>query len=99
MQLEKKLNAKTELDKWLTERYALFQDTEYSINEFEMHHSEWPINEVDLYKADLNYNRFDKLIKDKPNKIQYSKGVKVIAWGKNKKDKLTTTHILKSEQN
>ena len=95
----KEIKEKTELDKWLTERYALFQDTEYSINEFEIHHSEWPINEVDLHKADLNYNRFDKLIKDKPNKIQYSKGVKVIAWGKNKKDKLTTTHILKSEHN
>jgi len=28
------------LDKWLTERYALFQDTQKSINEFEIHHLE-----------------------------------------------------------
>jgi len=83
----KDINEKTELDKWLTERYALFQDSEKSINKFEIHHLEWPINEINLKKAELNYPRFDKLIKNEPNKVQYSKGVKVIAWGKNKKEK------------
>lgn len=37
----KELTNKTGLDKWLTERYALFQDTDESINEFEIHHLEW----------------------------------------------------------
>jgi len=83
----KEIYKKTELDKWLTERYALYQDSEKSINEFEIHHIEWPINEIDLKNVDLNYERFDKLIKNEPNKAQYSKGVKVIAWGKNKKEK------------
>ena len=83
----KEINEKTELDKWLTERYALFQDTDRSINEFEIHHLEWPINEIDLKKVVFKYQRFDKLIKNAPNKTQYSKGVKVIAWGKNKKEK------------
>ncbi|KQC30850.1 YqjF family protein [Flagellimonas eckloniae] len=83
----KELNEKTELDKWLTERYALFQDTNTSISEFEIHHLEWPINEVGLDTLDLKYPRFEKLIKDKPMKIHYSKGVKVIAWGKNKNAK------------
>ena len=86
----KEISEKAELDKWLTERYALFQDSEKSINEFEIHHLEWPINEIDLKKIDFNYPRFSKLIKNEPNKIQYSKGVKVIAWGKNKKEKLAT---------
>ncbi len=84
--IEKELKEKTELDKWLTERYALFQDTEKSINEFEIHHLEWPINEIKLKTVDFDYPRFGKLIKNEPNKIQYSKGVKVIAWGKNKKN-------------
>lgn len=83
----KEINTKTELDKWLTERYALFQDSKKSINTFEIHHLEWPINEINLKKAVLNYPRFNKLIKNEPDKIQYSKGVKVIAWGKNKKKK------------
>ena len=32
------LKEKSNLDRWLTERYALFQATETSINEFEIHH-------------------------------------------------------------
>lgn len=83
----KELIEKTELDKWLTERYALFQDTDESINEFEIHHLEWPINEIDLKKLDVNYPRFKKLTNEKPSKAHYSKGVKVIAWGKNRKEK------------
>lgn len=83
----KEVKVKKELDTWLVERYALFQDTKTSINEFEIHHLEWPINEIDLQKLSLNYHRFDKLIKSQPNKKHYSKGVRVIAWGKNKKEK------------
>lgn len=79
---------KSALDKWLTERYALFQDTEKSINEFEIHHLEWPIRKIEVTNLKVNYTRFDKLIKGKPDKIQYSKGVNVIAWGKNKKERI-----------
>ena len=75
---------KTGLDKWLTERYALFQDSEESINEFDIHHLEWPIQEIELTKIKVNYPRFDKLLKKDPHKIRYSSGVKVIAWGMNK---------------
>ena len=75
---------KTDLDKWLTERYALFQDSEESINEFDIHHLEWPIQEIELTKIMVNYPRFGKLLKKEPNKIRYSSGVKVIAWGMNK---------------
>lgn len=79
------LTNKTELDKWLTERYALFQETNESINKFEIHHLEWPINEINLQKLELNYPRFKKLINEKPSRTNYSKGVKVLAWGKTKK--------------
>jgi uncharacterized protein YqjF (DUF2071 family) len=83
----KKPTEKSELDKWLTERYALFQDTGNSINEFEIHHLEWPVNEMELQSLDIRYPRFSKLINEKPSKTHYSKGVKVIAWGKVKKEK------------
>jgi len=95
----KELNEKTELDKWLTERYALFQDTDRAINEFEIHHLEWPINEITLKKVELDYQRFDKLINNSPNKTQYSKGVKVIAWRKNKKEKTGYNRVARPEPN
>ena len=78
---------KTELGKWLTERYALFQDTELTINAFEIHHLEWPLNEIQLQKIDLKYTRFRELINNTPDCSHYSYGIKVLAWGKNKKDK------------
>jgi len=92
-EIGKEITKKTELDKWLTERYALFQDTEKSINEFEIHHVEWPLNEINLRNLEFNYPRFDQLIKNEPNKIQYSNGVKVIAWGKNKKEKINYNRV------
>ncbi len=83
--IEQKLQRKTKLDIWLTERYALFQDTSTSINAFEIHHLEWPIYEIDLKELDFKYSRFSKLIRNEPKKAHYSFGVKVVAWEKDKK--------------
>ncbi|GGX05201.1 YqjF family protein [Aquimarina muelleri] len=83
----KKVKTKNALDIWLTERYALFQDTEKFINEFEIHHLEWPLREIEIHNLEVKYKRFDTLIKGKPHKIQYSEGVQVIAWGKKSKEK------------
>lgn len=75
------------LDIWLTERYALFQDTDKKINEFEIHHLKWDLNNVQLDIEKLEYPRFEKLIDNLPNKVHYSKGVKVIAWEKKSNSK------------
>ena len=85
------VSKKTDLDKWLTERYALFQDSEDSINEFDIHHLEWPIQEIDLIKLKIHYPRFDTLLKKAPSKVRYSSGVKVIAWGMTKTPRQETT--------
>lgn len=82
------LNEKTELDYWLTERYALFQDTKTSINEFEIHHVEWPAYELDIREIEVEYPRFNDLIKGKPHQKHYSTGVQVIAWSKKMTKKL-----------
>lgn len=83
----KEQNVKTKLDKWLTERYALFQDMDKSIHEFEIHHLEWPIREIELHRLDVDYPRFEKLINKHPSKTHYSKGVQVIVRGKVRKEK------------
>jgi uncharacterized protein len=83
--IEKQTNKKQEIDHWLTERYALYQDSKKHINEYEIHHLEWPINGLDIISLNLDYPRFRNLIGNKPNKAQYSEGVKVVAWNKTKK--------------
>ncbi|ADR21513.1 hypothetical protein MATR_08580 [Marivirga tractuosa] len=76
------LEHKTLLDKWLTERYALFQDTKTSINKFEIHHIEWPIQKFDIKEIDIIYPKFKTLLNKDPDLLHYSSGVQVIAWGK-----------------
>lgn len=75
-----KRNDKTDLDSWLTERYALFQDTRSAINAFEIQHIEWPIFDVKLDKIKMSYPRFSELIVGEPELSHYSPGVQVIAW-------------------
>lgn len=75
---------KNELDKFLTERYALHQDAGNSINEFEVHHVEWPIQKIEVERLKVSYPKFDKLLVGEPQSLHYSKGVQVLAWGKKK---------------
>lgn len=87
-QIGRKSSNRTDLDKWLTERYALFQDTVSSINEFDIQHVEWPTFEIDLKEIKVNYPRFDKLLSNSPSLSHYSTGVQVIAWDKKKNKRL-----------
>lgn len=77
-------NSKTDLDAWLTERYALFQDAAAGINKFEIHHVEWPIEAIDIATLDVHYPRFAGLLKGPPSLAHYSEGVSVLAWDREK---------------
>lgn len=79
-----KAREKSKLDKWLTERYALHQDSGNSINEFEVHHIEWPVQNIDIQGLYVSYPRYERLLKGKPHLQHYSEGVQVLAWGKKK---------------
>lgn len=73
---------KKNIDKWLTERYALFQDGKHGINAFEIHHKEWPIQELRINDLRVDYPRFNSFLNNNPDLIHYSPGVQVLAWGK-----------------
>ena len=83
-EIGKQIEHKSELDNWLTERYALFQETDNYINEYEIHHLPWSVNDVEVKSLKCFYPRFKNLLNNQPDKMQYSKGVKVVAWGKNR---------------
>lgn len=80
--VKEEVNEKTKLENWLTERYALFQNTKTTINFFELHHVEWPLRQLEIKNLQLDYPRFQKLVNDKPSKVQYSEGVQVLSWNK-----------------
>lgn len=76
----KALEEKTELDLWLTERYSLSQESAKGIRYFDVHHAEWPVQEVAINDLTINYPRFVSLFNGAPDKCHYSSGVQVLAW-------------------
>jgi len=79
------ISDKTELDKWLTERYCLYLDQEKELFRYDIHHKEWEIKKVKIQCLNVNY-KFGQIILNnrQPNLIHYSEGIKVIAWKRQK---------------
>jgi len=78
------LPTKTELDKWLTERYCLYLEEKKSVYRYEIHHKEWEIKKVSINNLELNYNIGEiHLSAQKHCLSHYSEGVKVLAWNRN----------------
>ena len=82
--VKQEITNKTAIDNWLTERYALMQDEKSTLNQFDIHHLEWPLHQIDISHLNINYDRYGALLKGRPNQTHYSKGVQVLAWGKQK---------------
>lgn len=72
---------KTELDKWLTERYCLFLERNGKIVGNDVHHFEWPLQSVEVEQLKLHYQYKNLIIDNKAERYHYSKGVFVPTWG------------------
>jgi uncharacterized protein YqjF (DUF2071 family) len=76
---------KTESDKWLTERYCLYLAQNNTLYRYEVHHKEWEIEPVKIEALKVNYKVGEiMLTENQPYIAHYSKGVQVLAWGKEK---------------
>lgn len=75
---------KTDLDKWLTERYCLYLDKGDNIYRYDIHHKEWQIRNVNLKRLNLKYQIGDIKLTEQPSLTHYSNGVRVIAWKRQK---------------
>ena len=76
------IQEKTAQDEWLTERYALFQDVNDKLVSFDIHHLEWPIQNVEVNDLEFQYPDFQRLLVGEPQIAHYSHGVRVLAWSK-----------------
>lgn len=84
-EIKNRVQSKTELDKWLTERYCLYLEKDSKSYRYDIHHKEWEIKNVEIKKLNLNYKIGDINLSDQqPNLTHYSEGVKVIAWKRQK---------------
>ncbi|WP_026706528.1 YqjF family protein [Flavobacterium soli] len=84
-EIKETVATKTDLDRWLTERYSLYLDEKNSLYRYEVHHKEWEIKHVEVKNLNLKYKIGDlDFSKQKPDLMHYSDGVKVLAWGREK---------------
>lgn len=79
-EIKELLTEKTELDKWLTERYCLYLDVKGTFYRYDIHHKEWKVKNVELKKLNLKYDIEKLNLTNKPYLAHYSDGVKVVAW-------------------
>lgn len=84
-QIGQNIQSKSQLDRWLTERYCLYLSNHKKLSRYEIHHDEWPLSEVQIKNLDLNYSvgRF-QLSSVPPDRVHYSPGIKVLAWPREK---------------
>lgn len=80
-----KIKHKTEIDKWLTERYCLYLEQQEEVFRYDIHHKEWELNQLILKRLNLKYEFSGiNLTNHPPHLTHYSTGVRVIAWRKEK---------------
>lgn len=75
------IEEKSELDRWLTERYCVYLNRFNKLLRFDVHHEEWPLQQMEIKDLRIRYHLKEFTLKDpKPVLAHYSKGVEVVAW-------------------
>ena len=81
--IQEKRAQKTEMEKFLTERYAAFVEINGKLFRYDIHHKEWEIKTVEIRKLELDYRLPGlEFAKKQPDLVHYSDGVEVLAWPK-----------------
>jgi uncharacterized protein len=76
------VSAKTDLDRWLTDRFTLFHELSGDIFSHDIHHRDWPLKTLKIETFEINYRFVDLLISNYADLYHYSDGVQVPTWGK-----------------
>ena len=73
--------SRSELDSWLTERYCVYLNRINKLWRYDVHHVEWPLQNLKIKELNLKYQFGDFVLKDpKPPLMHYSIGVEVLGW-------------------
>ena len=74
---------KSAIEKFVTERYALFLERHGELFRYDIHHREWKIKTLEIKKLHLDYKLPGlDLANKQPDLVHYSDGVEVVAWRK-----------------
>ncbi|MES2704887.1 MAG: DUF2071 domain-containing protein [Bacteroidota bacterium] len=76
------LTDKTELDRWLTERYCTYQQNGSGIYRFPIHHQEWPLRKADIDTLSIDYRWKNIHLGNNIAAAHYADGVDTLFWMK-----------------
>ena len=69
------------LDKWLTERYCVYNTKQNQLYSYDIHHAEWPLQNASLRITDMHYQLGDfRMEKGLADRIHFAKELKVLIW-------------------
>ncbi|KEO75516.1 YqjF family protein [Anditalea andensis] len=75
------LSDKSELDRWLTERYCVYLDKYNKFLRFNVHHEEWPMQQLAIRDLRIRYQLEGYTLNNpQPVLAHYSPGVEVVGW-------------------
>jgi len=80
------VHQKNNLEYWLTERYALFQDYKKDIYGFEVHHKAWELHRLKIQRLIVDYPLYNSFFSSPPYAMHYTNGVAVLSWKKTKEE-------------
>ena len=79
------LPEKTNLDKWLTERYCAYTVIHKKMYRFNIHHKPWPLKKIKLRRIEIQYNKGRlQLLNTKHDLQHFAQQQKVLLWGRQK---------------
>jgi uncharacterized protein YqjF (DUF2071 family) len=67
----------SELDYWLTERHALYQQNGNRLHRLDIHHKPWPLQQMEVNTQITGYP-----LDSTPDLVHYAKRVDVLVWGR-----------------
>lgn len=77
------LSERTAFDYWLTERHCLYQERGSKMYRIDVHHKEWPLQNLHLWPKIIHYDILeDDHYKKRPDLVHYAEEVKVLVWDK-----------------
>lgn len=80
---KEQIGTKSELDSWLTERHALYEEENGSLYRIDVHHKPWPLQSVKLQPKLVRYPIIGNGYYDiRPDLAHYAHNLQVLVWAR-----------------
>ena len=73
---------KTDLNCWLSERHALYDNCNEKIGRFDIHHPEWELYNLNAKIIKIKYQAGRYNLNIYPDRVHYAKKIEVVLWGR-----------------